>query len=317
VARVLTTAEGTHRGAFSPLDWTLLILTGCIWGASFFFIAEGLEAFEPGLITSLRVVFGFLTLAIVPGVRQPIPRREWPRIAVLGVTWLAFPLAMFPFAEQRVSSSLTGMLNGSTPLFVAAVASVLLGRLPGRHQLAGLAVGFVGVILIAAPSFGEGSSSAFGVLLILLALASYGVAMNVAVPLQQRYGAVPVLWRAQGVALVLTAPLGLASLPGSHFATGPFLAVLALGVLGTGVAYVTSTILAGRVGATRASVITYLIPVVSLFLGVVVRDESVAALAVLGSAVVLSGAWLAGRRDERAAPPPAPIDGEVGAAITG
>jgi drug/metabolite transporter (DMT)-like permease len=294
---VLTTAEGTHLGAFRPADWALLFVPGVIWGASFFFIAEGLEAFEPGLITFLRIVLGFLTLAAFPASRGQVDRTAWPRVGVLAVTWFAFPLAMFPFAEERVSSSLTGMLNGATPLFVAALASVLLGRLPGRYQLAGLAVGFLGVVLIAAPSFGEGSSSAFGVLLILLALISYGISFNVAVPLQQQYGSLPVIWRAQALALLLSAPLGVASVPGSHFELGPLLAVAALGALGTGVAYVLAGTLAGRVGATRASVTTYLIPVVSLFLGVVVRDESVALLAVAGSAIVLSGAWLTGRHD--------------------
>jgi drug/metabolite transporter (DMT)-like permease len=294
---VLSTSEGTHLGAFRPTDWGLLVVPGVIWGASFYFIAEGLESFEPGLITFLRIVFGFLTLTAFPAVRRRIDRADWPRVAVLSCTWLAFPLTMFPLAEERVSSSLTGMLNGATPLFVAAVATLLLRRLPGRHQIIGLVVGFAGVLLIAAPSLGEGSSSVVGVVLVLLALCSYGVSFNLAVPLQQRYGSLPVLWRAQAIAIVLTAPLGLAGIPGSHVEAGPLLAILALGALGTGVAYVLAGALAGRVGATRASVTTYLIPVVALVLGVVLRDESVATLSLVGSAVVLSGAWLTSRSD--------------------
>jgi drug/metabolite transporter (DMT)-like permease len=300
VARLLSTSEGTHLGAFRPADWGLLLVPGVIWGSSFYFIAEGLESFEPGLITFLRVMFGFATLSAFPAVRRQIDRADWPRIAVLALTWFAFPLSMFPYAEERVSSSLTGMLNGATPLFVAAVATVLLGRLPGRYQIIGLAIGFTGVLLIAAPSLGEGTSSAVGVLLVLLALASYGVSFNLLVPLQQRYGSLPVLWRAQAIAIVLTAPLGLAGIPGSHLQTGPLLAIVALGALGTGVAYVLAGALAGRVGATRASVTTYLIPVVALILGVVLRDEPVAVLSIVGSAVVLSGAWLTSRSD---APP--------------
>ena len=106
---------------------------------------------------------------------------------------------MFPFAEQHVSSALTGMLNGATPLFVAAVASLLARRLPERGTLAGLVVGFGGAVVMALPAMG-GSSSAFGVGLIVAALVSYGVALNVARPLQQRNGAMPVVWRALGVA---------------------------------------------------------------------------------------------------------------------
>jgi drug/metabolite transporter (DMT)-like permease len=299
---VLVTAEGTHRGAFRPTDWALLLVPGVIWGSSFYFIAEGLESFAPGVITFLRIVFGFATLSVFPAVRRRVDRTDWPRVAVLAFTWFAFPLTMFPFAEERVSSSLTGMLNGATPLFVAAVATILLRRLPGRYQIIGLVVGFTGVLLIAAPSLGDGSSSVVGVVLVLLALSSYGISFNLAVPLQQRYGSLPVLWRAQAIAIVLTAPLGLAGAPDSDVEAGPLLAILALGALGTGVAYVLAGALAGRVGATRASVTTYLIPVVALVLGVVLRDESVATLSLVGSAVVLSGAWLTSRSD---APNPA------------
>jgi drug/metabolite transporter (DMT)-like permease len=299
---VLVTAEGTHRGSFRPTDWALLLVPGVIWGSSFYFIAEGLESFEPGVITFLRIVFGFATLSAFPAVRRQIDRTDWPRVAALAVTWFAFPLTMFPFAEERVSSSLTGMLNGATPLFVAAVATLLLRRLPGRYQIIGLVVGFTGVLLIAAPSLGDGSSSVVGVALVLLALCSYGISFNLAVPLQQRYGSLPVLWRAQAIAIALTAPLGLLGAADSHVEAGPLLAIVALGALGTGVAYVLAGALAGRVGATRASVTTYLIPVVALLLGVALRDESVATLSLVGSAVVLSGAWLTSRSD---APSPA------------
>jgi drug/metabolite transporter (DMT)-like permease len=288
-------------------DWLLLAVPGLIWGSSFFFIAEGLEAFEPPLITALRILFGFAALALVPAARRPVPRADLPRVALLGVLWLAFPLTMFSFAEQHVSSSVTGMLNGATPLFVAAVASLIAHRLPPRAQRHGLVVGFAGVVLIALPTLGEGSSSWLGVAMILAALMSYGVALNLAVPLQQRHGAVPVIWRAQVVALVLTAPFGVAAVPGSSFAWGSLLAVVTLGALGTGVAYAVAATLAGRVGSTRASVTTYLIPVVSLALGVALRDETVALLAVAGCAVALLGAYLTNRSRVAVPTPTEPV----------
>ena len=160
----------------------------------------------------------------------------------------------------------------------------------------GLFVGSLGVVLIALPTLGEGQSSALGVAQIISALMCYGLALNIAVPLQQRHGALPVLWRAQAVALVLTVPLGLVHLDEVEFDWGPFLAIVALGVLGTSFAYVLAATNAGRLGSTRASVTTYIIPVVSLALGALVRNETVAVLAVLGCAVALFGAWLAGRR---------------------
>jgi len=294
-ARVLTTAEGTNRDAFTPLDWGLLSTAGGIWGASFLFIAIGLDSFAPGVITSVRIVFGFATLALLPATRRVVDRSDWPRLALLGVTWVAIPLTMFPLAERHVSSAVTGMLNGATPLFAAFIATLMLGKLPPRQQLIGLGVGFVGVLLIGLASYGEESSSLGGIVLILIALASYGLAYNIAVPLQQRYGSLPVIWRALAVGLVLTLPMGLAGLDKSTFAWRPLLACLALGVLGTGVAYVAMGTLAGRVGSTRASITTYVIPVVAIILGALFRNDHIAPLAVAGTAVVLAGAWITGR----------------------
>ncbi len=294
-ARVLTTAEGTNRDAFTPLDWGLLSTAGGIWGASFFFIAIGLDAFAPGVITSVRIIFGFATLALLPATRRVVDRSDWPRLALLGATWVAIPLTMFPLAERHVSSAVTGMLNGATPLFAAFIATLMLGKLPPRQQLIGLGVGFVGVLLIGLASYGEESSSLGGIVLILIALASYGLAYNIAVPLQQRYGSLPVIWRALAVGLVLTLPMGLAGLDESTFAWRPLLACLALGVLGTGVAYVAMGTLAGRVGSTRASITTYVIPVVAIILGALFRNDHIAPLAVAGTAVVLAGAWITGR----------------------
>ena len=206
--------------------------------------------------------------------------------------WLAFPLSMFPYAERHVSSALTGMLNGANPLFTAIVAALLTRRIPSRGVGVGLAVGLTGAVLVAWPTIDEGRSSAFGVLLILAALTSYGFALNIARPLQQRHGALPVIWRAQGMALALTAPLGLPELLRARFMPGPLLGLLALGVLGTGVAYVLLAVAAGRFGPTRASATTFLIPPVALALGVLVRGERVALLSVLGGGVCVAGAWL-------------------------
>ncbi len=259
------TASTRHSGA---VDWALLILPGLIWGASFLFIAEGLDVMAPTGVTFCRIAIGFLTLSMVPAARGPIDEGDRLGTALLGVLWLAFPLSMFPFAEQHVSSALTGMLNGATPLFVAAVATVVARHLPDRETAIGLIVGFTGTILLALPGFGESSSSLFGVALILAALVSYGFAINLAHPLQQRSGALPVTWRAQGVAVVLTAPLGLPAVVHAHWSLRALLAMLALGALGTAIAYVLLGIAAGRMGATRASATAFLMPVVALALGV-------------------------------------------------
>ncbi|HEX6164725.1 MAG TPA: DMT family transporter [Vicinamibacterales bacterium] len=275
----------------SWVDWVLLVVPGVIWGASFLFIAEGLEAVAPNGVTFTRIAIGFLTLSLFPSARRPVARADWAGTAALGVLWFAFPLSMFPFAEQHVSSALTGMLNGATPLFVALVASLIAHQLPSRGTLAGLSIGFGGAVLMAVPALG-GSSSAFGVTLIVAALVSYGVALNVARPLQQRNGAVPVIWRALGVALVLTAPLGLPEVLNGEWTLRPALAMLGLGAGGTAIATILTATAAGRMGATKASISAFLIPVVALLLGVVIRHEHVTTISLAGAAICLSGAFI-------------------------
>jgi drug/metabolite transporter (DMT)-like permease len=297
-------APGPAPGASRLGDTLLLVAPGVIWGASFLFIAEGLEILGPDGVTFARILIGFLTLALFPAARRPLPRAGWAGAALLGVIWMAFPLSLFPHAEQRVSSALAGMLNGAVPLVAAVVAALLARRLPSRGIVAGLAVGLAGVVMVAWPSLGAGGSSLAGVVMVLAAVVSYGFAVNLARPLQVAHGALPVLLRAQAVALVLTAPLGLPELLEIRWRWGPVLSVLALGALGTGLAFVLMTVAAGRLGATRASATTFLMPPVALLLGVAVRGEQVALLSVLGGAVCVAGAGWIRRAQEHAAAAP-------------
>jgi drug/metabolite transporter (DMT)-like permease len=290
------------------MDWILLIVPGVIWGASFLFIAEGLEAMGPNGVTFTRILVGFVTLALFSGSRRAIRREDRLGTAAVGVLWMAFPLSMFPYAERHVSSALTGMLNGAVPLFIAIVAAGIARQWPTRSISLGLAVGLAGGMLMGLPAIGQGRSTVIGVLLILAALVSYGFALNIARPVQLRNGALPVIWRAQAMALVLTAPLGLPEMLRAHWSRGALLSLLALGALGTGVAYVLTVMAAGRVGATKASATAFLIPPVALLLGVLVRGEHVAPLSVVGGGVCLVGAWLMRRAQlEHAARAPVPV----------
>jgi drug/metabolite transporter (DMT)-like permease len=283
-------------------DWFLIAIPGLIWGSSFLFIAQGLEAVGPTGVTAIRLVIGFLTLACFPAAWKPVEKKDWGAIALVAILWMAFPLSMFPFAEQRVSSALTGMLNGGVPLSTAIVASLLARRFPSRGILIGLAVGMAGAVLIAVPALDEGRSSVEGVLMILAAVVSYGIALNVARPLQQKYGGIPVIWRAQGIAILITAPLGARDVLAGHWSVVPVLALLALGAGGTAIAFIVMTAAAGRFGATRASSATFMMPPVALLLGVLVRSERVELLSVIGGGICLAGAWLMARAQHEQAP---------------
>jgi drug/metabolite transporter (DMT)-like permease len=302
---MLTQKQASQSSAASRsegTDWLLLLVPGLIWGASFLFIDEGMRSIGPNGVTFVRILIGFATLSLFPAARKPVIRSDWLGIVGVGVLWLAFPLSMFPFAEQHVSSAITGMLNGANPLFTAIVAAVIARRAPAPRIMAGVAVGMAGAVLMALPTIGEGHSSAAGVGMIMAALVSYGFALNIARPLQQRNGALPVIWRAQMIALVLTAPLGLPDMLVAHWSPGPVAALLALGALGTGLAHVVMSVAAGKLGATRASGTTFLIPAVALVLGVVVRGEKVAWLSIAGSVVCVGGAWVMRRAQNLQAP---------------
>lgn len=296
--RILSTSEGMNRGAFSVLDWTLFVSISLIWGSSFLLMAIGLEAFEPGLITMLRVGLGAAALWLVPVARSTkVDRSDWPRLVALSIVWVAVPFTLFPIAQQYINSAIAGMLNGAMPIFAAVIAVIMLRRLPRATTLVGLVIGFAGVVAISAPSIREGGTEALGVALVVIATACYGLAVNIAAPIQQRYGSIPVMARMLALATLWTAPFGLIGAAGSSFAWGPFVAIAAAGVVGTGIAFVIMGSLVGRVGSTRASVITYVIPVVALVLGVVFRNDQVAPIALLGVAMVIAGAAMASRRD--------------------
>ncbi|MCZ7534281.1 MAG: DMT family transporter [Acidimicrobiia bacterium] len=296
-SRMPATATGTNREAFGSSEWLLLASVAAIWGSSFFFMDVGLEAFRPGVVTLARVGLGALTLALIPRSRAPVDREHLPRIALLGVIWIAIPMIIFPVAQQWIDSSVAGMLNAAMPIFSAIWATILLRAFPGWRQTLGIGIGFVGVIAISIPELVDSSATAVGVGLVLLAVILYGLSTNLTVPLQQRYGALPVLLRAQLAALVIVVPYGLLHLNGSTWAWNSALAMIPLGALGTGLAFVLMGTLAGRVGAARSSIAIYFVPIVAIILGVAVLDESIKPAAIIGTALVLIGAAIASRKE--------------------
>lgn len=296
-ARVLSTAHGTHRDAFAPIDWLLFATVGTIWGSSFLFIAIGLGMFEAGLITWLRILFGAAALWPLRRARVRFEREDLTRLTVLSFAWVIVPFTLFPLAQGSVNSAIAGMLNGAAPIFTAVIATLLLRQAPGPRQLIGIPLGFVGVAAIALSAATTGPSQALGVGMILVATVCYGIAFNIATPLQHRYGSVPVMAAILAIGAVVTAPLGIASLPGSGFGWDSLAAVAVLGLVGTGFAFVLMGRFVGRVGATRASIVGYLIPVVALGLGVLFRGDDVGPAALVGVALVVGGAYLTSRRE--------------------
>lgn len=310
--RWLATTGGHNTEAFGATDWALLISIALIWGASFLLIEIALDALQPGAIVWGRIGFGAAVLALLPRARAVrIDRSDWPRIVLLAFVWMAIPLTLFPVAQQWVDSSVPGMINGGMPLMTAWWAFMLTRLRPNRRLLMGLVLGFVGIVAIFLPelptSVGQGSQQqAAGVALSVAAIFCYGLAANIVVPLQHRYGSTAVLLRAQLVALLVVTPFGLWSLPSSSWSTASVTAVVVLGAVGTGVAFVMMASLVGSVGGPRGATAIYFVPVVALTLGVVVLGEQVHPLAIAGMLLTLAGAWLTSRRER-----PAPSVGSI------
>jgi drug/metabolite transporter (DMT)-like permease len=292
--------SGTDDAAFGRLEGSLFVAISIIWGSSFLLIDLGLEGLTPATVTLGRVGLGALTLLALRFVGRKNAKSIRPedrlRVVLLAAVWVAIPFSLFPLAQQSINSALTGLLNGATPIWVTVLSIVLTGRRPNRTLLTGLVLGFVGVVLISLPSLGEGSSEAKGVLLVLAATVCYGLAINLAAPLQQRYGAVTLMAPLLTVASIPLVPVALLDWDANRFSASTVVPVVALGVIGTGVAYWIMSTLVGRAGAVRASFITYLIPVVSLILGIVFRGDRVAALAIAGACLTTVGALLASGR---------------------
>lgn len=292
-----TTAARSDREAFESADWLLFASVAIIWGASFLFIDIALDAFHPGLITWLRVGLGALALSLLRSARVRFDKPDNMRVLALSLVWVFVPFTLFPLAQQYINSAVTGMLNGAVPMFTAVIGGLFFARPTRGPQRVGLAIGFVGIAAISISSGGAGASAFIGVAMVLVATLCYGLATNLAGPIQKKYGSVPVMARMLVLATVWTTPFGLVGLSDSAFVWSAAVANVVLGIVGTGIAFVLMATLVGRVGGPRASFITYLIPVVSLALGVAFRGDHVSAAALVGAVLVIAGAFLASRQE--------------------
>ena len=282
---------------FAPLDWLLLVSAAGIWGASFLFMDVALEVEHPGLITFLRPALGLLVVLCFPSAHRPVDRADRGRLLLLSITWMAFPLTMFPLAQQWIDSSLAGMLNSSMPVMTVVVGAAFFRTKTGKTQVMGVLTGLVGILLVGLPTATTGGTNAVGVLLVMMAVASYGVAAHIAGPLQRQYGSAAVLSRVLAVATIMTMPLGMFGLLSSAWAWWAVASNVAVGIGGTGLAFLAAATLIGRVGAVRMSIVTYLVTIVAALLGVFVLGETLSIWQVAGGLVLLGGVWLTSRVD--------------------
>ena len=285
---------------FASLDWLLSIGMALTWGSSFILIDVAIDHFHVAVVPFGRTAFGAISLIALPSARQRIDRSDYPVLLVLGGTWMAFPFLLYPLAEQTVSSSIAGMMNGALPVVVAVVTAIWTSTMPSSRRVLAIIVGFTGILLIALPSIDSGdAASPQGIGFLLLALVSYAVSTNLARPLQAKYSPASLMLHVELVACILSLPYGLYGISQSNFAWSSLMALVALGALGTGYAFTLFSVLLKRTGIARSMIPTYFTPVVGTILGVGLNNEPLVWLSVLGMGVVVVAAWLTSLPDRR------------------
>jgi drug/metabolite transporter (DMT)-like permease len=296
--RTPTAAPGEIH--FGPSEWSLSVVVAVVWGSSFLWIAIAIDDLAAPVVPMGRLAFGALALAALPSARRTIRRADVGLFAVLGLVWMAVPFLLYPIAERTVSSSVTGMINGGLPVVTTVVTAFWTRTRPSALRVVAVAVGFIGIAMVALSSASGAAADLPGIALLLAALVCYAVAANLAVPVQRRYGAlVSMLWIVL-FGLVWSLPLGIPAMWRSNHTWSAWLSLLVLGAVGTGIAFAVYGTLLLRAGPVRGMIGIFFTPIVGTLLGVAVRSEPLAPLAVVGMFVVIVGAVLTSRPEPRA-----------------
>jgi drug/metabolite transporter (DMT)-like permease len=296
-----TVTEAPVRAVRRPaLDWRLRFgALSLIWGFSFLLIKVGTQGYAPFQVTLGRLLFGTVVLAAAMAVRRErLPRglRVWGRLAVAAFLLNALPFSLFAYAELTIPSTLAGICNATSPLWGMALSLVALSEdRPTRVRVAGLGLGFLGVLTVLGAWQGFSGLDGRGTVMALLASLSYPIGWIYV--RRTLAGAGHSHISLTGAQLLLaTAQLTLVTVLFSgiptHVDVLPLLAVATLGALGTGVALLIQYGLVAEVGPTTAQMVTYFIPVIATGAGVAVLGESLSWSTPVGAVVVLAGAAL-------------------------
>ncbi|SEC52396.1 Permease of the drug/metabolite transporter (DMT) superfamily [Streptomyces sp. 2231.1] len=300
------TAPRTQSSAPAPapararLDWRLRFgALSLIWGFSFLLIKVGTDGYAPFQVTLGRLVFGSAVLAAAMAVkRERLPRgaRLWGHMAVAAFFLNALPFSLFAYSELTIPSTLAGICNATSPLWGMALSLVALSEdRPTRVRVAGLGLGFLGVLTVLGAWQGFHGLDARGTAMALLASLSYPVGWiyvrrKLAGTGNSHLSMTGAQLMLATLQLAVVTPL-FAGFP-THVSVVPLLAIAALGALGTGLAVLLQYGLVAEVGPTTAQMVTYFIPVIATAAGVAILGETLRWTTPVGAVVVLAGAAL-------------------------
>ena len=299
---------GNARAARAGDSYPVLLGTLALaWGSSYLFIKIGVQTLPPLSLVAWRLLVGLAILAIVVVVtRTPLPRdpRTLAHLAVLGAVNIAIPFWLIGWAEQHISSGLAGILQSTAPFFTLVLAaSFVHDEHITRGRVAGIAIGFLGILVLSARNLADAGTAAgaqrlLGELGVVLASLAYAAGNTYA--RRALRGTRPLVLATGQVGWALAMVVALAFLVDGGVALPrvpeAWLAVGWLGAVGTGFAYLAFFRLLTGWGPTRASLVAYLLPVVAVVLGVVVLAEPVDATFLVGGILIVAGIWVVNRR---------------------
>jgi drug/metabolite transporter (DMT)-like permease len=273
------------------------IALGSVWGCSFLFIKMGLEFLTPFGVAFVRCALGAITLLVYTKARKiSLPREKhiWMKLWVVAFVLNIFPGILFAFAEVRVTSVLAGIINATTPLATLIVILVAFREeKPKTFQLFGLLVGGFGVLTVLGVWKGLGHNNIVGILALLAAVTCYGISF----PFTKKY-VIPLGLKPEAAATMQISLAAITLLPlylydgiaQDRYRMGPILAMIALGAVGTGFAYIWNFSIIASAGSSIASTVTYVTPVVAVFVGWLFKGEQITWNQPIGAAIVIFGA---------------------------
>ena len=274
------------------VNYFQILLTSALWGSSFLMMKYALEELDPFQISFYRIFIGMVFINLLNIKKVNIPLSQHKYLALVGTLWMALPFFLFAKAEETISSSLAGLINGSTPIFISLIAYIVFKEKISNIQKTYLITGFLGIYLV---SFGFNNfllDLNLGAFLALLASISYGFAANIVQPLIKNYGSLNTLKIAlrYGALFSLIALLPSSSLvlPTVEISLFP---MLLLGIGSSGIAFLSFYKLIDDVGAVAGSITVYIIPIFSVIFGYIFLEEYTSTIQIVGIFIVIISAY--------------------------
>ena len=286
----------THRA--TRTEWLIFLALGFFWGSSYLFIKLAVGSFGTFTLVAVRLLFGaglLWTVVVLSRVELPRQPRMYGHLAVMATINIAIPFALITWAERSVDSSIAAILTAAVPLFVILLAPFFLPDEPIRvNGLAGLVVGFVGVVILAGRDLSGSGGELLGAIALIGAALSYACgAIYARRNVRGLRPMVPAVFQVSFAFVIMTTMAFLFEHPlaSTPDATAIF-SIVWLGLLGSGLAYLCFFRLLGPWGATRLTMVSYVIPVVGIVLGFTILQETIDGRVVLGTALILAGIGL-------------------------